>query len=194
MVTCFTNAKRIKNTCAYLKAAVYFSYVYPNFTHLCISCWLSSHPAYFNQLVMTLRFFRMLSSNPFLFLSLYDANSSGSEIFCFGGWKRPSMMCKIFIPTKLNCTISDGNTFHMCMIFVLTGCCNSSSLSFASRNNCSAVIWTAAGILFLTWNENWKWYSLRSNKNNVDTQAHSTSRYIVILFDSLVKYSVAKGI
>ena len=46
------------------------------------------HPAYFNQLVMTLRFFRMLSSNPFLFLSLYDANSSGSEIFCFGGWKK----------------------------------------------------------------------------------------------------------
>ena len=55
--------------------------------YLWISFWLSSHPAYFNQFTITPLFLRILSSNAFLFLNLYDASSASSEIFCFGGYK-----------------------------------------------------------------------------------------------------------
>lgn len=97
-----------------------------------ISCCDSSQCAYFTQLTIFVRFFRMASSYSLRFFIRYSASSSGSLIFCRGG----------------------GATYSNCF-------------SFASRNNCSAVIWTlkrrrnvtnrrtprstyGAGILFLT--------------------------------------------
>ena len=53
--------------------------------YLSISRWLSSQLAYLIQFVTLERFFRMLSSNSFLFLRRYSWSSSGSVIFCLGG-------------------------------------------------------------------------------------------------------------
>lgn len=54
----------------------------------CISFWDSSHWAYLIQLERLSRLRLMLSSNSLRFFSRTSFNSSGSEIFCFGGYRK----------------------------------------------------------------------------------------------------------